>query len=86
MSGELHALEEAFRRSHRYHAAWQILTAIWGSINLLTALLLTLAQVWLSLEAFLGIRTLLGTPLFVILLALSFWFPGWYWSRARANP
>ena len=31
------------------------------------------------------VRTLLGWPLWAGLLAVSVWFPGWYWRRRQAK-
>jgi intracellular septation protein A len=66
-----------------YRSAWQILTAIWGVVNLLTAIILIFSQLKLPLETFLLIKTATGLPIMVALLFLSYRFPGWYWERAR---
>jgi len=68
-----------------YRSAWQILTAIWGMVHLLKALILIFSQLRLSLEAFLVIRTASGIPILVLMLVFSYRFPRWYWERARAN-
>jgi hypothetical protein len=39
----------------------------------------------LPLEAFLIVRTASGLPVLVVMLILSYRFPGWYWERARDN-
>ena len=66
-----------------YRATWQILSAIWGVVNLLTAIILILSQLKLPLETFLLIKTVTGLPVMVALLAFSYRFPGWYWERTK---
>jgi len=66
-----------------YRSAWLILTAIWGVVNLLKAIILMLSQLRLPLETFLVIKIATGLPVMVALLAFSYRFPGWYWERAR---
>jgi hypothetical protein len=83
VSDEIGSVE--FRRSRLYRSAWQILTTVWGVIHLLKASWLLCAQWWLPLEAFLVLRTASGLPLLMAMLAVSYWFPGWYWGRARAK-
>jgi len=68
----------------RYRSAWQILTAIWGVVKLLRAIVLILSQLRLPLETFLVIKTATGLPVIVALLAFSYRFPRWYWERERA--
>lgn len=72
---------ESFRRQPMYRKAWQIVTAVWGIAYLIKAGLLVWAQVNLSLELFLTIRTLSNFPLFVGLMIFSYWFPARYWKR-----
>ncbi|MDB9519928.1 hypothetical protein PN466_23570 [Roseofilum reptotaenium CS-1145] len=71
-----------FRKSEEFKSAWVILTIIWGIVHLIAAVLLTLSQIWLSLEIFLIMRTAFSTPLLAVLVAFSFWFPRWYWNRS----
>jgi len=66
-----------------YHSTWQIITALWGAVELLKAVILVFSQLWLPLEAFLFLRTALGIPVTVIMIMSSMRFPGWYWERAR---
>jgi len=66
-----------------YRSAWQIITAIWGGINLLKAIILIISQLNLPLEAFLVVRTASGIPVMVLMIVFSYRFPGWYWERAR---
>jgi len=77
-SGEL----GEFANSDLFRSTWVILTMIWCIVYLLSAILLVASQIWLPLETFLIIRTAFGTPLLVVLITLSFWFPGWYWNRS----
>ena len=83
-TGATDNVPEDLRRAPAYRAAWQILTAIWGAVNVGKAIAMVLAERWLPLDAALVLGLLMGWPLLVGLLAFSFWFPGWYWSR-RAN-
>lgn len=81
---------EGFLQQHKmsaqlYRSAWQIVTAIWGIVNLLKAVILIFSQLWLPLEAFLLIRTALGIPVLVAMIVFSMRFPGWYWERARSR-
>ena len=66
-----------------YRSAWQIITAMWGGVSLLKAIILIFSQLNLPLEAFLMARTASGIPVMVLMLILSYRFPGWYWERAR---
>jgi hypothetical protein len=79
-----HELGE-FGNSDVFRSAWVILTIIWGIVHLIAAILLIASQIWLPLETFLIIRTAFGTPLLAVLLAFSFWFPGWYWNRSQVT-
>ena len=72
-----------FGSSELFRLAWVILTIIWGIVYLIAAILLIAFQIWLPLGTFLIIRTAFGTPLLVVLITFSFWFPGWYWNRSR---
>jgi hypothetical protein len=65
-----------------YRSAWQILTALWGIVNLSKAVILIFSQLWLPIEAFLIVRTASGIPVMVLMLVFSYRFPGWYWHRA----
>ena len=65
-----------------YRSAWQIITAMWGGVSLLKAIILIFSQLNLPLEAFLMARTASGIPVMVLMLILSYRFPGWYWERA----
>lgn len=69
-----------------YRSSWIILTAIWGIVYIIASVLLLLSQFLLPLETFLIIRTILGTPLLVVMLGFSFWFPDWYWRRNWSRP
>jgi len=68
-----------------YRSAWQIITAVWGGVNLLKALVLIASQLKLPLEAFLIIRTASGIPVMVLMLVFSYRFPGWYWAQAKGK-
>ena len=83
--GATAGIPEELRNSPAYPAAWQRLTAIWGAVTLAKGLGLALARDLLPLEASLLLGLLLGWPLQIALLAFSFWFPGWYWSRQRTG-
>jgi intracellular septation protein A len=65
-----------------YRSAWQILTAMWGVVNLLKAIILIFSQLNLPMEAFLIVRTASGIPVMVLMLIFSYRFPRWYWERA----
>jgi intracellular septation protein A len=67
-----------------YRSAWQILTAMWGVVNLSKAVILIFSQLCLPIEAlaFLIVRTASGLPVMVLMLVFSYRFPGWYWMRA----
>jgi intracellular septation protein A len=68
-----------------YRSAWQILTAIWGVVNLSKAFILIFSQLWLPIEAFLIVRTASGIPVMVLMLVLSYRYPRWYWERAMKS-
>ena len=80
-TGATATIPNDLRRSPAYRRAWQILTAIWGATYLGKALGLALVQRWCSQEAALTYSILMGWPFHIVLLAFTFWFPGWYWSR-----
>jgi len=65
-----------------YRTAWQIVTAMWGGVSLLKAMILIFSQLTLPMEAFLIVRTASGIPVMVLMLVFSYRFPGWYWERA----
>jgi intracellular septation protein A len=68
-----------------YRSAWKILTVIWVVVFFLKAIVLIVSQLKLPLEAFLVVRTASGLPVLVLMLILSYRFPGWYWERASDN-
>ncbi len=68
-----------------YLSPWKILTVIWVIVFFLKAILLIVSQLKLPLEAFLVVRTASGLPVLVLMLILSYRFPGWYWERAGDN-
>jgi intracellular septation protein A len=80
--GSQEFLNQSKLRPQLYRSAWQILTAIWGVVNLSKAIILIFSQLRLPIEAFLIVRTASGLPVMVLMLVLSYRFPGWYWDRA----
>jgi intracellular septation protein A len=68
-----------------YRSAWQIVTAIWGGVNLVKAIILIFSQLNLPLEAFLIVRTASGIPIMVLMLVFSYRFPRWYWAREMGS-
>ena len=64
-----------------YRSAWQIITAMWGGVSLLKAIILIFSQISLPVEAFLVVRTVAGIPVTVLMLVFSYRFPEWYWVR-----
>jgi len=72
--------------SHQlYRSAWQIVTAMWGGVSLLKAIVLIFSQLSLPMEAFLIVRTASGIPVMVLMLVFTYRFPGWYWARAKGS-
>ena len=80
--GSQEFLDQLKLSSQLYRSAWQILTAAWGFVALSKAIILVFSQLWLPIETFLIIRTASGIPVMVLMLFLSYRFPGWYWKRA----
>jgi intracellular septation protein A len=80
--GSQEFLNQSKLRPQLYRSAWQILTAIWGVVNLSKAIILIFSQLRLPIEAFLIVRTASGLPVIALMLVLSYRFPGWYWERA----
>ena len=80
--GSQEFLNQSKLRPQLYRSAWQILTAIWGVVNFSKAIILIFSQLRLPIEAFLIVRTASGLPVTVLMLVLSYRFPGWYWERA----
>jgi intracellular septation protein A len=78
--GSQEFLNQSKLRPQLYRSAWQILTAIWGVVNLSKAIILIFSQLRLPIEAFLIVRTASGLPVMVLMLVLSYRFPGWYWE------
>jgi hypothetical protein len=79
--GSQEFLDQLKLSSQLYRSAWQILTAAWGFVALSKAIILVFSQLWLPIETFLIIRTASGIPVMVLMLFLSYRFPGWYWER-----
>ncbi len=73
---------EEFRKTKEFRMAWVVLTSIWAGAHILSAMVLVVSQLWMPLEFFLIVRTTLSMPLLAVLIAISFWFPEWYWNRA----
>jgi intracellular septation protein A len=69
-----------------YQAGWQIVTALWGGVNLLKATILIFAQLNLPMETFLVVRTAAGIPVTTLLLVFSYRFPRWYWEQKMRSP
>jgi len=80
--GSLQFLKQSKLSPQLYRSAWQIITAMWGGVSLLKAIILIFSQLNLPLEAFLMARTASGIPVMVLMLVLSYRFPEWYWERA----
>ena len=80
--GSQEFLEQLELSPQLYRSAWQIITAAWGIVALSKAMILVFSQLWLPIETFLIIRTASGIPVMVLMLFLSYRFPGWYWERA----
>ncbi len=81
--GAAKRLPDSLRQTPFYQTAWRMVTAVWGGVYLGKAALLLVAQWGLALEAFLVLRIVAGWPVWALLFAFSFWFPGWYWRRRR---
>lgn len=70
-----------FRKTKEFKSAWLLLTSIWAWAYLLSAVVLIVTQILMPLEFFLIVRAVLNMPLLAVLIAISFWFPEWYWNR-----
>jgi len=68
-----------------YRSAWQVITAMWGGVSLLKAIVLIFSQLSLPIEAFLIVRTATGIPVTVLMLVISYRFPEWYWKRTMES-
>ena len=80
--GSLEFLNQFKLPPQLYRSAWQIVTALWGGVNLLKAVILIFSQLNLPMEAFLVVRTAAGLPVMVLMLVFTYRFPRWYWERA----
>ncbi|MDX1412717.1 MAG: VC0807 family protein [Candidatus Promineifilaceae bacterium] len=76
-------LKEIELTQRQYKRTWQYLTAMWGIANLFTAMILFVAQLRLSLEAYLVVRTVTGFPVTIALILVSARFPARHWKRIR---
>lgn len=74
-----------FRQSRPYRTVWRIITAVWGGVLLLRAILLVIFQIRLPLSAFLAFQNITDFPLTFALFAFSFWFARQYFNRLRAR-
>lgn len=83
--GSEQSLKDLKLTEKQYKRTWQYLTAMWGAANLLTAAVLIIAQLNLSLEAYLLVRTVVGFPVTILLIVVSARFPVWHWSRIRQS-
>ena len=73
-------IPEAVRSSVYYARAWRIITAVWGIVFLLMALVLAVLNLQ-SLKVVAIIDICSGWPASIILIAFTFWFPKWYWTK-----
>jgi hypothetical protein len=77
------AFPDELRRTAKYRAAWRILTAAWGTLNITQAVLRSILLLSVPIELYYGISKIYGQLSSMLLLAVSYWFPKWYWERSE---
>lgn len=76
---------DEFRKSDLATPVWNILTGVWGTVMLTSALIVVISFFWLPLEPHLFILTVTGLPLLAALFTFNFWFPVWYVRRSMKS-
>lgn len=72
---------EEFRRQAKFKKAWVILTVAWGVLAVTQALLRIVLLRYASNEVYYAVSSIYGSISTPLMLAVSFWFPGWYWKH-----
>ena len=73
-------IPDNIRASAYYHKAWQIVTSVWATVYLFTAVLLVILKL-ASLKSVSIIDMLASWPITAGLIAFTVIFPRWYWTR-----
>jgi len=71
---------ESIRASVYYHRAWNIITAVWAGVYMLTALVLVTVRMS-SLKSVAIVDMLANWPITIGLIAFTVLFPRWYWTK-----
>lgn len=72
---------DEFRRQPKFKRAWVLLTVAWGVLNLTQAFLGIILLRYASNEVYYAVSSGYGSISTPLMLAVSFWFPGWYWKH-----
>jgi hypothetical protein len=73
-------IPEAVRQSAYYRRAWNIVTASWGVVYMLTAAALVVLKA-ASLKFAAAVDMVSGWPITIGLIAFTVSFPRWYWTK-----
>ncbi|WP_341420314.1 hypothetical protein [Clostridium magnum] len=72
---------EEIRRKPRYKSAWRILTAAWGILNVVQAILRIALLNHMSMSSYYAVNTAYSNISNSLLLVFCIMFPKWYFSR-----
>lgn len=74
------AMPDVIRKSPYYDRAWRIITAVWGAVFMIVAVILAMLKMY-SLKFAAVVDMLSSWPIMIILIAFTVIFPRWYWTR-----
>jgi len=77
----LDAFPEEVRNSEYFRRLWLRLSLLWGGAYLLRGALNYVLLATTPMEVYLASRIMLGWPVTIGLIAVSFWYPKRYWQR-----
>lgn len=75
------AFPRHIRSSRHYLVVWNRVTLVWAATYLVKSIVLAMLLLSSTVEAYLAVRGVFGWPVSAALLAFSFWYPRFYWSR-----
>ena len=74
------AMPDVICKSPYYGRAWRIITAVWGAVFMVVALILLMLEIH-SLKSAAIVDMIASWPVMVILIAFTVIFPRWYWTK-----
>ena len=80
------AFPDAVRNSGYFRPLWLRLSALWAGAYMLRAFCLWVVLQGWPVEVYLAALTVLDWPVILALIALSFWYPKYYWGQRLPSP